>query len=155
MRYLLPEYVIYATLVEKGINLDENKVKLELTKTELIDGLAKSPISQDNKESILKIIYIHSGYYFRQVLETDLIQYNSADQHSLTSIYVLWSLLIALCCFIVPLQIAIVSDFKDIQLGVYTVFLSIKEPAIRQIYEACRNLTRRVRIEVNKVQEDE
>lgn len=128
---------------------------MELVKTELIKSLAKSPLTQSQKESILKIIYVHSDTYMEQALQNDLQSINLQDQHTITYLYIFWALILGLCLVVIALEAGIISSFKDTQLGVYTVFLSLKEPAIRQIYEACRNLIRRINIEVNKVQEDE
>lgn len=58
----------------------------------------------------------------------------------LTVIYVLWSIIILFCLGLVLMVTGILFNYKNTQLGVFTVFLSLKEPSIRKIYEACRRI---------------
>ena len=146
MRYQLPEYIIYSTMIGAGINSTYFNAKLGVVQSELIKSLSLSPLTQTQKESILKIIYVKSSEYIEGILESGLSHINELDEGVELKLYLLWAAILVLCLCLVLILSAMLNNFKTTQLGVYTVFLSLKEPLIRQIYEACKKLIIKVNL---------
>lgn len=142
-------------MVEANIDSPYFQVKLDALQGDLIDSLSHSPLTQTQKESILKIIYVKSTQYIEEVLEKDLAHINEIDSKVMILLYLLWGGVLVLSLGLVFILTGIMHNFKATQLGVYTVFLSLKEPTIRQIFEACKRLVNKVNLEANKVQDDD
>lgn len=136
--YCLPEYVVSFTCAGAGINPSYFSQHLLTIKPALIRSVEGAALQQEDKENIMRIIYLQSTLNLDSVFQSQAFVLPDTDSSVTARLNVIWGFMGGMSLVLLGVFGVMFYRLKQAFLNIYTVFLSISDSSIKKIEEACR-----------------